>query len=780
MITEAASGTTTQRSAVHLMAQLLKILSLLLLVTSVSVAYGQDAPDAEAAAEPAPSDVAATEPTSTIPAVQAILETKPATTAELFRAVEIVTDLGDLPVAKHLLAKLLAANPSETELADLWERLGTARFVRLKGIPELNPEATQLADKVHTAAEQRAIDPARLAKLVEQLQSPEPDEQRAAIELLRTGRGEAVNALLKVLADPAQQAQHAGARRAIVALGDDAFGPLVAALDAKDSAFVAQVVPTLAALPREDVTWYLFAPALAADSPIEVSGPALAAVTKKLGHTPSVTEAAAILFNRAQAYYDRRVLLGQSELAPVDVWTWDAAAGQAVKNQHSPRDAGLHFATRLARDARRLAPQEATIQTLYLGARLEAEQSKLGADKSLPDGEGSALAELKQAGAANVNALLTESLRNGHAAAAANAVRALGDLSDASVLQGANGRPSPLVEALKSDDRRVRFMALRSILKLNPQEAFAGSSYVTKALQSFLLTAGEPRAIVAGPSLREDQRLAGLLLESGYAADSVDVYGDVQRALFADSDVELVLLDIRFAAQTSGELLAKLRRDARGAKLPIGIVYSPYDRANPAPLDNAGGIIVMPDDQQLAEALARRFARVQPIMRPQEASELMTQLNWLLEKQTTTAVPKEERLTQAKFALAWVRRLAEQKSKLFQVAQLEPAVRALLPFEAYTEDAAATLVALGTASGQRDLVHLASIETLPLPQRELAAKAFAASVANHGILLTTDEMELQYERYNASATADEATQKLLGGILDALEGASANGVRARE
>jgi hypothetical protein len=158
-------------------------------------------------------------------------------------------------------------------------------------------------------------------------------------------------------------------------------------------------------------------------------------------------------------------------------------------------------------------------------------------------------------------------------------------------------------------------------------------------------------------------------------------------------------------------------------------------------------------------------------MRPQEASSLATQLDWTLSAPSNHAVPKEERLAQAKFALAWVRRIAEQHSKIYAVAQLEPAVRALLPFEPYTEDAAATLVALGTATGQRDLVNLASAPTLPFAQRAIAAKAFAESVARHGILLTTQEIQLQYDRYNASESADADTQQLLNGILDALENA---------
>ncbi len=733
-------------------------------------AQDADAPAADAA--PAEQPAATAEPTSTIPAVLTVLATKPTTPAELFRAAEIVTDLGDLPVAKHLLSKLLAASPTDEQLADLWERLGTARFVRMKTIAELNPEATELVAKVQAAAEKRTSDPTRLAALLARLQSPEPDEKRAAIELLRTSRGAAVNALLKVLADPAQPNEHAGARRAIKALGEDAFGPLVAALDAQDVAFRAQVVDCLADSPREEARWYLIAPALAADSPAVVSAAALETVSKWLGHAPSVTEGAAILFNRAQAYYDRRVLLGQSELAPIEVWNWDAQAGAATKKELAPRDAGLHFAWRLARDARRLAPHEQSVLSLYFGALLEAEQAQAGWNQPLSDDAGSALDALKQAGAATVSALLKESLQNGHAAAALNAARVLGDLGDVSVLHSGGGAPSPLVEAARSDDRRVRFIAVRSILKLQSNEPFPGSSYVTQALESFLLTAGEPRAIVAGPKLSEDQRLAGLLMEAGYDADSVDVLNDVQREVNATSDCELLLIDIRFAALTSGELLTKLRRDPRTAKLPIGIVYSPYDRANPTPLDSAGGIVVTPDDQQLAEKLARRFTRVQPIMRPQETASLTAQLEWLLAPQATNAVGKEERVAQAKYAMTWVRQLAEQGGSLYSVARLEPAVRPLLSSEAFTADVAATLAALGTATGQLDLVELASTPSAPMSQREIAAKAFAESVRRHGILLTTAQIELQYDRYNASATADEATQKLLGGILDELENKS--------
>jgi hypothetical protein len=45
----------------------------------------------------------------------------------------------------------------------------------------------------------------------------------------------------------------------------------------------------------------------------------------------------------------------------------------------------------------------------------------------------------------------------------------------------------------------------------------------------------------------------------------------------------------------------------------------------------------------------------------------------------------------------------------------------------------------------------------------------ASSVKQAGKLLTSHEIRLQYDRYNASETLDKQTQQVLGGILDSIE-----------
>jgi hypothetical protein len=93
----------------------------------------------------------------------------------------------------------------------------------------------------------------------------------------------------------------------------------------------------------------------------------------------------------------------------------------------------------------------------------------------------------------------------------------------------------------------------------------------------------------------------------------------------------------------------------------------------------------------------------------------------------------------------------------------------LLYLPGFAESASQILASLGTPTAQRELVNFASQSGLPVEEREKAVEAFVRSVKKGGTLLTTDEIQQQYDRYNASKNEPEATQKVLGSILDAIE-----------
>ena len=57
----------------------------------------------------------------------------------------------------------------------------------------------------------------------------------------------------------------------------------------------------------------------------------------------------------------------------------------------------------------------------------------------------------------------------------------------------------------------------------------------------------------------------------------------------------------------------------------------------------------------------------------------------------------------------------------------------------------------------------------PIEDRQAAAAAFNEAVARRGIMLTKSQIQLQYDRYNGSATLNKETQAVLGHVLDTLE-----------
>jgi hypothetical protein len=79
---------------------------------------------------------------------------------------------------------------------------------------------------------------------------------------------------------------------------------------------------------------------------------------------------------------------------------------------------------------------------------------------------------------------------------------------------------------------------------------------------------------------------------------------------------------------------------------------------------------------------------------------------------------------------------------------------------------------LSDPQAQRALMNFASQPVLPVHSRSAAADAFRKNVGLHGVLLTSGEILMQYDRYNASESSDADTQRVLGALLDTIEAAA--------
>ncbi len=338
----------------------------------------------------------------------------------------------------------------------------------------------------------------------------------------------------------------------------------------------------------------------------------------------------------------------------------------------------------------------------------------------------------------------------GHTAAAAVAAEMLGRKGTAEKLIYRGAKPTPLVRALRHPDRRLRMAALGAIFKLQPTKRFPGSSYVTQSLGFFAASSGKPRALVAGPGTEASRILGGWLAENGYEVDTATTGRELILLSVASPDYELALIDVSINRPPAELLLQRLRGDYRSADLRVGLI------ARGGQLERARRIAV-------ADPLAMAFSR-------SNDAELSA---WQIEQLGTLAALKfvdhAERRRQAVEALDLLAQLGVSSAGWYDLRSVQGSVLRALYVPELSTKAAAVLGGIGTPESQRALVELSSRRTQPIELRKAAVDAFCRNMKKHGILLTSDEIRRQYDRYNRSKDLDADTQKVLEKILDCIE-----------
>ena len=683
------------------------------------------------------------------PAIEAVLESKPTTPAELLRAAKVLTDLNRPDLAKEFLKKILAVKLNDSQLQSLVEQFGSAAFSGLAANKVLAPEAGQLADTVLAATSRQAEAPQRLAGLVAQLLDPSPEVQARAMVGLQQGRGAAVVPILAVLADAKRVSAQPVMREALVELGADAIGPLWGALESPDAALVVQVVQAMGATGKRELAVYLLAPYAAPGSPAEVRSAAQASILRLCGAVPTPRGAAGLLSEKARVFLEGRQPLAVDGDGSVALWHWDLAQKQPVVQKLTAENASRAMATRLARDAYQIAPGDAEIRILYWTARLESAAHEQGLDKPLA-ADMPVMAELAQQGVDTLEQLLNDAMHRGYAAAATTAARVLGRKGPVERVLYEGGRPAPLVMAVRHANRRLRMAALDAILALQPSRPYPGSSYVPESLGYFAASSGVRRVLVGSPHSDTALAMAGSLTSAGYQIDIATNGRELVRMAMASPDYEFVLVDMSLNEPTADFVVQQLRHDYRSAGLRVGL------------LARDG---FLPRAQQIAEydKLTLAFSR------PHASEEVAWQVQQLAGLAPEDFVPFAVRQEQAAQSLAYLAELAAKWPKVYDVYRLQNILLAALHAPRLGLKAAAVMQSLGTPECQRALVEVASLPSEPLELRERALAAFRQNVRRYGILLTTGEIRRQYQRYNQSESADRATQRVLGAVLDCFE-----------
>jgi CheY-like chemotaxis protein len=243
--------------------------------------------------------------------------------------------------------------------------------------------------------------------------------------------------------------------------------------------------------------------------------------------------------------------------------------------------------------------------------------------------------------------------------------------------------------------------------------------------------------------------LANMLAAAGIQADATDSGREAIDRAWETPDLEMIFVDVNINGPGIREVIYELRIKPTTAEIPIAIL---------APTSRLAA----------AEQIAAEHERVIAAPRVHSPEVLGRLIERLTNLSGRFAAPSDERAAQAVGALTWLSQLAAGERPFYRIRRTEPVIEAAL-YGSAAEPAIAALAELGTAESQLALVNFASQPTLPIETRSQAAAAFRKSAAARGLLLTSDEILTQYDRYNASERADADTQRILGALLDAIE-----------
>ncbi|MGM0490367.1 MAG: HEAT repeat domain-containing protein [Planctomycetota bacterium] len=750
-------------------------LAILLLMMVSPMARGQDDPFSDTPAarpKPAPasgSDETEEEEESTEaskieelladeddPLVLAIVETKPETPSGLFRDVRALLNLDRFELAKEYLRQWLSTEPDAAEMSRLQAEFGSAFFLRLSNITEMQPVGTEVAGTVMEAAGERFSDPARLSALVEQLSHSDPAERRSALaELVKAGSVAAVP-MIKALGDESREAEHEAIRAALVAMDDEAVPPLIAALTSKNESLCLEAMAILGQLESKEAVPVLLSTALA---PKQDSDPAAAAardmIRNVLGAIPSRGEAIRFLSNRLDEFLEGSVPGPIDQNEHVTRWTWDADEETPRRAVLPVADASIASAARVAEQLHRIAPDNTDFHRIYLATGLEHAKRRHGYDRPLSDEMGAIHDAATGAEVELLEEVLQICLEKQLEGAAIAVVDLLGQSNDPQVVLTNDGQTSVLVESLKSHMRHVQFAAARAVMNIDPRRPYPGSSHLSETLAYLAATSGERRVLIGNPWTDQAQRWIGLLNTLGFVADKREVGRELMLQAFSSSDYEFFLISDAIDHPPYGELIQMLRRDYRTAGLPIGLIARQRNMTS-------------------AEWFAETDARLLTLAPPQNKEDVARDARRLLATAGRAHISLEQRIEQATFALDALARLAEHPEQypFYDLIHLDEPMEQALSTRGLATKAAAVLGFLGTPLAQRALLDAAGTQLRPLVERQAAAEAFDVAVSRRGLLLNRKQILRQYEKYNASESLDRDTQEVLSSILDTIEAPS--------
>jgi hypothetical protein len=724
----------------------------LLAIPALGTAQDAESDDAAAAAP----DAGAEPPPPALDPTNSPLAVDPKSADELFDATLMMVDIARIDFAKLYLNKLMEQPLDDATLMALRDKYGAAAFLKLVNVPELSGPATKLLDMSNAAAIKQASDPARVARLISDLEGEPQQKAEAEAELQALGPA-VVPGLLRVLNTPAQEPKYEAVMQAILRIGDAVAPILVGALDAPRETFRANVISMLGNLRASTAVPYLWYPAMSADELPAVRRAALEALALILkirepgGPDTFITQGAvARMLKSAREQFRNQAAWPVDEAGKTSLWMWSDSQGTVVRRLASPEEASDIAGLRFAREAVALAPERRDTQVLFLCLSLAADIRRGGFDRPVLTGPGTAHDLALSVGSEIAVDVIAEAFNSTRPIVAVAALRVFSQIGTLQQMNLNGTGRSVVTAALDYPDQRVQFAAATAILQIDPKSTFRGAPRVVEILKRALGSDGRPHAVVAEVSVQRGTMIGGFLRELGYEPLVFMSGREAFAAAAARTDVELVVLHPNIIRWPLTETMANLRADTRTANIPI-VIHGPG---------------------RLADKMKRRvqdFALVSFTLSSESTEDFDFQVRPFLRSIKTPPMTPPERAAQRADAATWLAHIAQgRRTKIFDITSAEGELSETLEDQNLGPAALEALGEIATRSSQQRIADLVLDNQFGLDMRRTAALKLAFHIQRFGLLLKQGAIDRLHKMWQSERENPEL-RTAVGSVIGSLK-----------
>ena len=663
---------------------------------------------------------------------QVVLHREPTTALELMQAVDLLSVVDRPVLVRHYLRRFVKEDTfhiTPEQSAKIVELIGTQKLYQLAANPEFVPFSQEAVDLIITEAVKHWHDKERIAAALNEsdwftTESPPRILREVLPDVKVLWKGDLISVSqsferLKTIEDETEADQLTAI---LFTIRQDMPEALTSALHSDHPILRYHAARRLAqsVRPQESFLLYQFVYNDAVD---ESQRRTVKNILQDRKITlPNQTQAAAVLFDRATDYFERRRPVRRDTDGNVSFWVYEDGNVDYL-SWDNIEAAYLHFAGTYYGQSLVILPKESgneqNYQLAYMIAVLELEgiENRSSAPKLPMDAE-----ELEH--------LLRVSLDKDYSYAAMYAIRQIEERNDGGLVQSSTGRPRILAQATVAKDPRVRFSALEAVMHLKPTESFAGSSLVAETLVWFSQSNGDRIVLSGHPQIASAMQTANLFLGLGYKTELVSSGRELFQVAASLPDVEVIVVDSRTPQPPVGDIVQILRQDARTAKIPVAILTDHVSDLNPHV--NAYRRTTMSDferrhpDSPFRTSLSLTY----PHLVDEESARWVVED--LLNKTNTHPMSAEIRLELAKQSLRWIWEIKQAElsggPKIYHFEDIETLVFDALHSERRVEEGLILAAVINSVRLRQAMLDMSQNAIVPESLREKARQSLQENV----------------------------------------------------